>query len=190
MKPFQKRFTVARTKWHNEMANDTPGEKFAFFVCFPRFAVCHKQDCRGGDVKVIFLAQVAFGEGGRVKFYIGKINVYVRVDAFERVDFFITARVVNDGDFRSINLKRPYQVWDDVRGGHQRDVLRTFIFELFEYIGELVWSDLFSPLSTGDFVVLTENATQITPREKDGTASVAEGDTGFFKGVEIILGNA
>jgi hypothetical protein len=70
-------------------------------------------------------------------------------------------------------------------GGDKGNVFRAYILQLFKNIGKLIRSDSFSSFCTGNFVILTKDATQIAPRKEDGTASVFKGNAGFFKGVKV-----
>ena len=81
------------------MPYDATRQHFSVFGHRKRFGICHKFDCFACVIEIVLFPQIPLGKCGRVKFYIGQIDIYIRIDRLQCVDFFITARIIDDGDF-------------------------------------------------------------------------------------------
>jgi len=84
----------------------------------------------------------------------------------QSLNFLVASRVVNDGDFRLINLKRRYQVRGEMGRGNERNIFRALVFQLFKDIRELGGGDRFAAFCAGNLVILAERAAKIAACKK------------------------
>ena len=168
------------------MADDTTRKHLARFVIGDGL-FRHKGDRLACPLEIVLSPRIALGKSGGAEFEIGQIDVDKGVDALERRNKGIAARIVDDGHRRPVEGERFRNEIGDVVGRHEVDIVGAHLFQFPEDPGQLFGGHALAALGARDFVILAKDAAQGTAAEKDRPAPVLVGDGRLFEGMKIVL---
>ena len=110
-----------------------------------------------GGIRIVRRRGKARGERGIEVFVIRQVNIDVSLQHAQRVDRFISAGIVDDGQVKSAgpcHIQRRDDMRDELHGRYKVEVGGAFFHQLKKDFGQPLHIDFFSVILMGDPIIL------------------------------------
>lgn len=134
----------------------------------------HFQQCRQGEVIVIFCSGILFGEGTAFVLKVRQIHVHIACKALEGFDGFVTAGVINHRNLQFVpdGVQSLPNMEHKMGGGNQIDVMGALLLQFHKNIRQPVCGDFLPKITAAYGGVLAEAAPQRAAGEEHGSRTV------------------
>ena len=165
--------SVFRVRGQNEMPHYHALLHYPLFIkdVFRR-QLAHFQERGKRAFGIIGSRAVTLRGGAQGILVIGKPDVHDVPQKFERLQAFIAAAVIDDGQGGTINVESAQNARDEMRGGDKFDIVCARIFEQSENVRKLARGHG-DALAAGERIILTVNAFERAAGKEDGAAAAA-----------------